>query len=131
MDESRARELLDDERTRLESIRADIDRGGMVGLSDEQDIQEEASGQHPGDVATDTEDRSRDLGILEQVAGELEEIEAALRRLEEGSYGRCEVCGNPIPDERLEANPTARYDAEHERRIEESGRIPGEQTQRT
>ena len=39
------------------------------------------------------------------------EIDEALRRLDEGSYGTCERCGNPIPDARLEAVPTARYDA--------------------
>ena len=39
------------------------------------------------------------------------ETDEALRRLDEGSYGICERCGNPIPDARLEAIPTARYDA--------------------
>ncbi len=130
MDDTRARELLEDERRRLETIRADIDEGGVVGVRDEQDVQEDAAGQHPGDVATETHDRSRDIGLLEQVAQELADIEDALRRLEDGTYGRCEVCGAPIPDDRLEANPTARYDAEHEGRIE-AGRLPGDTTHRT
>ena len=50
--------------------------------------------------------------------------EEALARLEAGTYGRCEVCDKPIPDERLEANPTARYDIEHERRLEAGTGLP-------
>jgi DnaK suppressor protein len=38
----------------------------------------------------------------------LEELNEALRKLDDGTYGRCERCGNPIPDARLEAMPTAR-----------------------
>jgi DnaK suppressor protein len=44
---------------------------------------------------------------------ELSEVEAALRRLDEGTYGRCEACGGPIPDEVLAANPLARLDGGH------------------
>ena len=52
---------------------------------------------------------------------ELRDIDDALRRLDDGTYGLCVVCGRPIPDERLEANPTARYDAEHEQSREPRG----------
>jgi len=38
----------------------------------------------------------------------LGEVDAALRRLDDGSYGTCEGCGTPVPDARLEARPTAR-----------------------
>ena len=50
-----------------------------------------------------TFDRERDLGILAQIETELSDVEAALERLENGSYGTCEVCGRPIEDARLEA----------------------------
>lgn len=118
MDEDRARELLAEERQRLETIKDDVRRDGVIADGDAQDIGEEAAGQHPGDVGTDVEEISRDLGLLEQVERELAEIGDALARLEAGTYGQCEVCGRPIPDERLEANPTARYDVEHEPRPE-------------
>jgi len=118
VDDDRARDLLTEERQRLETIKEDIARDGLIVDDDTQEVAEEAGGQHPGDVGTDVEERSRDLGLLEQVEQELADIEDALRRLEEGSYGRCEVCGRPIPDDRLEANPTARYDVEHEPRTE-------------
>jgi len=118
VDDNQARVLLGDERQRLETIREDIGRDGLIVDADPQMVAEEAAGQHPGDVGTDVEERSRDIGLLEQVERELADIEDALRRLEEGTYGRCEVCGRPIPDDRLEANPTARYDVEHEPRAE-------------
>jgi DnaK suppressor protein len=46
------------------------------------------------------------------------EIDQALLRIEEGSYGTCERCGRPIDERRLEAMPTARYDAECQAAIE-------------
>ncbi len=116
MDEAHARELLLAERERLEEIRADIDAEGTVVDDDLQDQGESADGQHPGDVGTDVFERERDLGLLEDTERELHDIEDALRRLDDGTYGKCDVCGRPIPDERLEALPTARYDAEHEPR---------------
>lgn len=131
VDDSRARELLDEERRRLEGIRASIEHDGVIPETDEQMIQEDAAGQHPGDVGTETHDRSEDLGVLEQIEHDLADIADALRRLDDGSYGRCEICGQPIPDERLEAEPTARYDVEHQRHIETADRLPGETGQRT
>ena len=53
-------------------------------------------------------DRERDLGILAQIESELSDVEAALERLENGSYGTCEVCGRPIEDSRLEVAPATR-----------------------
>jgi len=50
---------------------------------------------------------------------ELREIEAALGRIEVGSYGICMTCGEPIGVERLRALPTARYDLRHEQRNED------------
>jgi hypothetical protein len=46
--------------------------------------------------------------VLERIDAELGEVEDALRRLEEGTYGRCDVCGRPLDDDQLEAMPTAR-----------------------
>ena len=114
MDETHARELLLSEQARLDSIRADILDDGTIDDDDAQEIEEDAAGQHPADTASSVDAASRDLGLLEGVEGELRDVEAALERLDQGTYGQCEVCGRPIPDERLEANPTARFDVEHE-----------------
>ena len=48
------------------------------------------------------------------------DIDQALLRIDEGSYGECARCGKPIPEKRLEAVPTARYDAECQTLIEQS-----------
>jgi RNA polymerase-binding transcription factor DksA len=116
VNETHARDLLAAERERLDTIRTDIARDGLVEYGDAQEIQEEAGGQHPADAGSVSEGRSRDIGLLEQIEGELRDVEDALRRLDEGTYGQCVVCGRPIPDDRLEANPTARFDVEHEPR---------------
>ena len=50
---------------------------------------------------------------LDRVAGDLEEVEAAMRRLDEGAYGRCRRCGGNIPGEQLSADPLATACAEH------------------
>jgi RNA polymerase-binding transcription factor DksA len=49
-----------------------------------------------------------DLSAVDLIGSRLEEVEAALQRLEEGSYGSCETCGGPIGPERLDADPLAR-----------------------
>ncbi|GAC1538002.1 MAG: hypothetical protein NVS3B12_22610 [Acidimicrobiales bacterium] len=115
MDPNRARELLDSERDRLGVIEADLRTEGPDGAADSDDLSDlNVVEQHPADAGSETHDRSRDLGLLEQIESDLRDVEEALARLEDGSYGTCEVCGQPIPDERLEANPTARRDVEHE-----------------
>jgi RNA polymerase-binding transcription factor DksA len=75
---------------------------------------------------TDAEVRARltaerDQSLLEQVARELDEVEAALRRLDEGTYGLCEICGLPIGQERLQAMPTATCCLSHEQRANAEG----------
>lgn len=52
-------------------------------------------------------EQQRDLALRDRSKAELERIDAALRKLDEGTYGTCESCGNPIAPERLEAIPWA------------------------
>jgi RNA polymerase-binding transcription factor DksA len=121
MDADEARSRLADEQARLGGIREDL-----VGLRDEsqQDAMEELSSydQHQADVATETFDREKDLTILDNIEGELADVEHALQRLDDGTYGTCEACGKPIDDARLEAMPATRFcvadqaRAEHELR---------------
>jgi RNA polymerase-binding transcription factor DksA len=63
---------------------------------------------HAAEQASETFEREKDFAILEQLERDLAEIEAALQRLDEGTYGVDEVSGDPIAPERLEAYPTAR-----------------------
>ena len=71
--------------------------------------------QHPGEATRVTFDRDRDLSSLKRLENEMDEVQAALDRLEDGTYGRCEACGRSIGDDRLEALPAARYCLDHER----------------
>ncbi|CAM4418330.1 TraR/DksA C4-type zinc finger protein [Paenibacillus typhae] len=68
---------------------------------------------HPADAGTETFERSRDLGINNALRDELEDIEAALQRMEEGTYGICVISKEEIPYERLEAIPYTPYAVEH------------------
>jgi RNA polymerase-binding transcription factor DksA len=70
--------------------------------------------QHQADIGTETFEREKDLSILEQIDSELGDVEWALKRLDDGTYGTCEVDGKPIPEERLEAMPAARLCKEHQ-----------------
>jgi RNA polymerase-binding transcription factor DksA len=54
-----------------------------------------------------------DLGVLDSAEGELEDVERALRRMDEGTYGTCEACGRPIGEQRLALFPLTRRCAEH------------------
>jgi RNA polymerase-binding transcription factor len=63
------------------------------------------SDNHLADIATHTYDRELDSTLEESEEQHLAHIDAALRRIEEGTYGICENCGQPIGIERLEAMP--------------------------
>lgn len=63
---------------------------------------------HLADLGTDQFEQSLSLELLSEEARELQEIDEALGRLRDGTYGRCEDCGAPIARARLEAIPYAR-----------------------
>jgi len=64
---------------------------------------------HPADIGTDNFDVELDLDLLENEAQLLVEVEDALARIEEGTFGFCENCHQEIPRRRLEALPYTRY----------------------
>jgi YteA family regulatory protein len=63
---------------------------------------------HPADSATAVYEREKDFALRKQVEEELRDVNHALKKMENGTYGICEVTGRPIPLERLRAIPTAR-----------------------
>ena len=65
------------------------------------------------EVADKLEELDDNSGIASSLENELKEVEAALERIEKGTYGICEKCGKPIETERLEANPSARVSIKH------------------
>ena len=105
-----ARSRLDQEKARLDGLREDFLAEGLTSESEEDSLSELSSAdQHQADTGTEVFNRERDLSILERVEAELADVEHALRRLEEGTFGTCEACGRPIDDARLEAQPATRF----------------------
>ncbi|WP_059037726.1 yteA family sporulation protein, partial [Bacillus mycoides] len=68
---------------------------------------------HPGDMATELYEREKDFGLIEFWHKQLEDTKYALQKIEAGTYGICEVSGEEIPFERLEAMPTATTCIQH------------------
>ena len=127
METDLARQRLADERERLVAVRATFDDEGLTEQSANDMVGELSSyDQHQADMGTETFEREKDLSILEQVEAELADVEHALRRLDDGTYGTCEACGKPIPEERLEALPATRLCLEHQAEAEREVRVAGE-----
>lgn len=107
MDLARAHELIARERERIEKALAELARGGNGnGESD------------PGDQASDLYVNELDLSFAEGLRRELEAVERAEARLASGTYGLSIESGDPIPDERLEIQPTAERTAAEQERYE-------------
>ena len=77
-----------------------------------------AFGMHQADAGSDAYDRDFALSLLSQEQDALYEIEEAIKRLEAGTYGVCEMSGKNIPHARLEAIPFARFTVECQSQIE-------------
>ena len=115
MEAADARDHLAHERDRLERLRAGFDAEHLHDESSDDSTGELSRlDQHAADVGSETFEREKDFSILEQVEAELADVERALRRLDDGSYGRCEACGSTIGDERLAAQPAARFCLAHQ-----------------
>jgi RNA polymerase-binding transcription factor DksA len=82
-----------------------------------------AFGMHQADAGSDAYDRDFALSLLSQEQDALYEIEEALKRLEIGSYGVCEMSGKPIAHPRLEALPFARYTVECQSQLEKQNKV--------
>ena len=78
-----------------------------------------AFGMHQADAGSDAYDRDFALNLLSQEQDALHEIEEALDRVDNGTYGICEGSGEPIPRLRLEAMPFARCTVEFQERLDE------------
>src|SRR5580765_7170069 len=105
MDSERARELLARERQRIEQA--------LVRL-EPQESDEPATDQHLADQASDLYENELDEGLSDDLRAELAAVERAEQRLAAGTYGHSIESGEPIPDERLEAWPTAERPAEEQ-----------------
>jgi RNA polymerase-binding transcription factor DksA len=81
-----------------------------------------AFGMHQADAGSDAYDRDFALSLLSQEQDALYEIDQALKRIEVGTYGICEMSGKPIPRARLEAIPFARFTVECQSQLEKQNK---------
>jgi len=81
-----------------------------------------AFGMHQADAGSDAYDRDFALSLLSQEQDALYEIDEALKRIELGTYGKCEMSGKPIPRARLEAIPFARFTVECQSQLEKQSK---------
>jgi DnaK suppressor protein len=107
----RARVLLAQERTETLARLGDLEAD--VALIVEASEGSNADDEHDPEGSTIAYERAQTSALAGQAVTHLREIAAAVQRLDDGTYGVCEVCGDAIPAERLEARPTARTCVAH------------------
>jgi DnaK suppressor protein len=105
IDTNRFRETLLAERERVAAAIDNLRNENPGSIEDETG--EETHDQHLADTATAMHDRELDHTLADNEEQLLASIDAALQRIEDGTYGVCVNCGNPISPERLEARPWA------------------------
>src|SRR6478735_12000647 len=110
-DFERFRALLEEERARrvalLPALRADIEAANSARQDSNVDD------EHDPEGATIAFELSQASALLEQSRATLLQIDAALARMDEGTYGICAVCATTIPEDRLEARPWTAYCIAH------------------
>ncbi|MCX8108426.1 MAG: TraR/DksA C4-type zinc finger protein [Verrucomicrobiae bacterium] len=95
----------------------------MQGLAKESAEEINNFSLHMADAGTDNFDRDFALSLLSSDQDALYEIDEALKRLEKGTYGICEITGKPIPKARLDAIPWARFTVEAQTQLEREGAL--------
>jgi DnaK suppressor protein len=111
MDTDRARTLLTAERDEVQGLLKDAEAAGR----DDREAEVDSVSEDNADAALALTEEGEDDAIAESLRDRLDAIERALRRLDDGTYGRSVRSGEPIPDERLEADPAAELTVEEAR----------------
>lgn len=119
MNTTTVHDRLDREQARWQAVKDAVLGSGVAGSDEQEWIGElDRAGQHPADLASETAERELDFGLLGEADRMLAEVADARRRLEHGTYGRCQTCGLDIPPARLAAVPATRFCVTHERAVE-------------
>lgn len=120
MDTTQIKTRLESERERLQTLIAESEEGSVTDAPQSEQLEELSTyDQHPADQGTETFEQEKALSLLEQHQAELADIELAFKRLDDGTYGKCEACGKAIPDGRLEARPAARFCVDDQKSVEQ------------
>jgi len=107
---------------RLLDLREQLQRQ-MAGLAKQSAEEVQGYSLHMADSGTDNFDRDFALSLLSSDQDAVYEIEAALNRIEKGTYGVCEITTKPIPKVRLDAIPWTRYTVEAQAQLERDGAL--------
>jgi len=95
----------------------------MTGLAKESAAEMDSYSLHMADSGTDNFDRDFALSLLSSDQDAIYEIDEALKRIQKGSYGTCELTAKPIPKARLEAIPWTRFTVEAQAQLEREGAL--------
>jgi|GEM_PF-801383 len=120
-------------RARLDEERGRLERHLKILVADlphaESDVEAfgelAAIDQHEADIASEVFEHERAAGMAIDVRHQIDEVDQAHRRIDEGTYGICEACGELMDPDRLEQVPAARLCITHERQWERAGAEPG------
>lgn len=109
------KEMLESEKALLEKELATVGRINPENPADWQPVATDMNtvNADENDVADTIEEYENNTAILKQLEIRINEVKGALERMEKGTYGICEISGEPIEIERLEANPAARTSMAH------------------
>lgn len=116
MNKTQAKKTLTDMKSRLQEEIGGLEEALSVSIDDE--VEEQTPDLHPGDVGTVTFNREMDLTLHGTARDILNQVDRALAKLEEGTYGICDVCGRRISNDRLEAIPYASLCIDDQRALE-------------
>lgn len=104
IDTASARQALNEERQRL------VHQLDELGATESGDLRSDVDyGDGFADAGAATAERTERLGLAESLAGQIEAIDTAIARIDDGTYGVCASCGSAIPEARLEARPASIY----------------------
>ncbi len=108
--------------TELKLVESEL---GGIGMEDKsnpvdgwQAVETEIDSDHAdeNDVADNLESFDENRSIVDKLKIQYEAIKLALDKIKKGTYGKCEICGEEIPEKRLEANPSARTCIKHSKK---------------
>ena len=112
------RPLLEQERERIKNQIAHLHEINSKSMEDEVGELTRGLDNHLGDMASVTFDRELDEGLEEGAQQMLAQVDRALAKLDDGTYGKCERCGCEIAEERLQARPWAVLCIEDQRLVD-------------
>lgn len=113
--------------SRREELEADLQRLGdeMMSLGVEQELERGGLGNHLAEDGSSVTEQERIGTVSDDLREVIRQIDAALGRLDDGTYGICKRCGKPIDEERLEAIPYVEYGVDCQSFLERQHQLYG------